>query len=107
MELAEMTTEQLIAALEATDKERMAAKKKGQAVKAVLIERQRAEHAAYHGLTPEGYDEAKKVANTEKIPFATVLGKFKKVRAGQIAREVQVAKVTPAKVGVTAKKAGS
>lgn len=100
---ADMTTEELVAELDDVEAARLAAKERGRALKEVLHARLDAENAALQGLTPEGYQEAKRYAKENDLPLASVLSEHRRARALQA---VQVAKATPAQVGAKAKDTG-
>ena len=95
MDLEEMTLVQLNALSDDLDCQRSEIMVKKRAVHEVRCHLLAAEHAAEHGLTPEGYAEAKRHAAETGKPLQQVL---------KSARKLQVVKVKEATVGVKAKK---
>ena len=98
---SEMSAAELVAVLEDFDRQRLALREQARAVSALYKQRAAEEHAAYYGLTPHEYAEAKRIARDSGESFAKVLGGARKKRS------VQVARALAAGVGTTARDAGS
>lgn len=94
-----MSAAELAAVLDQLDAERLALRDKARQVAALHRQRSAEEHAAYYGLTPHEYSEAKRIAKDSGESFAKILGKARKKRS------VQVARALAAGVGVAAKEA--
>lgn len=81
-----MSADELREVLDQLDVERLTLRDKARAIADLHRRRSAEEHAAYYGLTPHQYNEAKRIASESGDSFAKVLGGARKKRSVQVAR---------------------